>query len=113
MGWTTGVRFRTGTENVPLSHRVQTGSGVHTASYQSTGGSFPGVNLTKHLHRVPRLRMRGAIPPPLYIFMAWCLVKERIRVNGVVLIYAQGKPYLYLSFCVFIFLLKTKIRSAV
>jgi hypothetical protein len=26
---------------------------------------------------VQRLEMRGAIPPPQYIFMAWCLVKHR------------------------------------
>jgi hypothetical protein len=31
-----------------------------------------------HLHLVPRLRMRGAIPPlPQYVFMACCLVKHR------------------------------------
>jgi hypothetical protein len=36
------------------------------------------VELTIHLHLVPRLRMPGAIPPlPQYIFMAWCLVKQR------------------------------------
>jgi hypothetical protein len=36
------------------------------------------VKLTTHLHLVPRSRMSGAIPPfPLYIFMAWCLVKHR------------------------------------
>jgi hypothetical protein len=29
-----------------------------------------------HLHLVPRLRMRAAIPPlPQYVFTAWCLVK--------------------------------------
>jgi len=33
------------------------------------------VKLTTHLLIVPRLRMRGAIPPlPQYVFMAWCLV---------------------------------------
>jgi len=37
----------------------------------------PGVNLTSHLHLVPRSRMRGAILPlPQYVFMAWCLVKS-------------------------------------
>jgi hypothetical protein len=36
-----------------------------------------GVKLTTHLHLVPRL-MRGTIPPlPQYVFMAWCLVKDR------------------------------------
>jgi len=42
-----------------------------------TGGPFPGVSgcgmqLATHLHLVPRLSMRGAIPPlPLYVSMAW------------------------------------------
>jgi len=35
---------------------------------------------------VPRLRMRGAIPPLLqYIFMVWCLIKQDIRLHGAVL----------------------------
>jgi len=34
------------------------------------------VKLTTHLHLVPMLRMRGAIPPlSQYVFMAWYLVK--------------------------------------
>jgi hypothetical protein len=37
------------------------------------GGSFLGVKLTSHIHVVPRLSIRGAIPPlPQYVFMAWC-----------------------------------------
>jgi hypothetical protein len=51
---------------------------------QSVLGVFPrgqsdrGVKLTTHLHLVSRLKMRGAILPlPQYVFMAWCLVKER------------------------------------
>jgi len=36
------------------------------------------VKLTTHLLIVPRLRMRGPIPPlPQYIFVAWYLVKHR------------------------------------
>jgi hypothetical protein len=36
------------------------------------------VKLTTHLNIVPKSRMRGAIPPHLqYVFMAWCLVKQR------------------------------------
>jgi hypothetical protein len=36
------------------------------------------VKLSTHLDLMPRLRMRGAIPPlPQYVFMAWCLVKHR------------------------------------
>jgi hypothetical protein len=35
------------------------------------------MKLTTHLHVIPRLRMREAIPPrPLYIFMMWYLVKH-------------------------------------
>jgi hypothetical protein len=37
------VRFPAGTWNFPLHHRVQTGSGPHTAIYpMGTRGSFPG-----------------------------------------------------------------------
>jgi hypothetical protein len=38
-----GVRFPAGAGNFSLHHRVQNGSGVHTASYpMDTRGSFPG-----------------------------------------------------------------------
>jgi hypothetical protein len=78
-----GVRIPTGAGN--LYHPIQAGSGAHPASYpMGTMGSFPGgkapgiVKLTTHLHLVPRLIMRGAIPPlPQYVFMAWCLVKHK------------------------------------
>jgi hypothetical protein len=30
-----------------------------------------------------------------YVFMAWCLVKHRIRLHGVVLSYTQGQLYLH------------------
>jgi len=36
------------------------------------------VKLTIRLNLVPRSRMREATPPlPHYVFMAWCLVKDR------------------------------------
>jgi len=32
------------------------------------------------------LRTRGALSPlPQYVFMAWCLIKQRVRLYGVVL----------------------------
>jgi hypothetical protein len=79
------VRFPTGAGNFSLHHRVQKGSGAHTASYpMGTRGSFLGgqsgwgVKLTTRIHLVPRSRMLGAIPPfPQYAFMAWCFVKHR------------------------------------
>jgi len=43
------------------------------------------MKLTIHLHLAPRLRSRGIMPPLPYLFMAWCLVKHRIRVRDVVL----------------------------
>jgi hypothetical protein len=37
------VRFPVGARNFSLHHRVQIGSGAHSASYpRGTGGSFPG-----------------------------------------------------------------------
>jgi hypothetical protein len=36
------------------------------------------VNLTTHSHLVPRLRIRGSVPPlSQYVLMAWYLVKHR------------------------------------
>jgi hypothetical protein len=41
------------------------------------------VKMTTHLHLVPRLRMRGDIPPfPQYVFMAWFLVNHMLSFNG-------------------------------
>jgi len=63
-----------------LDHSVQTGSGAHQASCPMGTGDLSrrrgrGAKLTTHLHLVPRLRKRGAIPPlPQYVFMTWCLV---------------------------------------
>jgi hypothetical protein len=52
-------------------------------NHRVPGDLCPGVTLqgreelTTHLHPVPRLRMRGAIPPLMQcVFMAWCLVKQ-------------------------------------
>jgi hypothetical protein len=44
-----------------------------------------GVKLTTHLYLVLRLRMSGAIPPPQYVFMAWCLIKQEILLDCKVL----------------------------
>jgi hypothetical protein len=87
-----------------LRHRVQTSSGAHPASYPMGNlGFYPkgrgrGVNLTIHLHLVPRLRMQGAISLfPQYVFMAWCLIKQEMRFHGVVLSKARVQIYLYLQ----------------
>jgi hypothetical protein len=82
-----------------LRHSVQTGSGAHTASCTvGTGDSFSGgkvargVKLTTHFYPLPRIRLRGAIPPlpstsswrnvllsTEYVFMTWYLVKHTYR----------------------------------
>jgi len=41
--------------------------------------------------------MHGAVPPlSQYIFIAWCLIKHVVHLNGVMLSYAQGQIYFYL-----------------
>jgi hypothetical protein len=77
---------RTVAEKLPSfkqDHRVQTGSGHHSASRLMTSGGYlreqsgRGVSLAIHLHLAPMLiRMRGAIPPRPYVFMSWYLVKH-------------------------------------
>jgi hypothetical protein len=49
-----------------------------------TGGKAAGgVKLTTYFHLVPRIRMRGAIPPlPEYVFTAWCLVRYLYLYNA-------------------------------
>jgi len=53
---------------------------IRLASYPmavSLGVKRPGREATTHLLLVPRLIMSGIIPPiPLYVFIAWCLVKQ-------------------------------------
>jgi hypothetical protein len=63
-GWS-GVRVPAEAKNFSLHHRVQIGSGTHTASYP-WGQSGPGVKLTIHLHVVPRSKNEwsyNSIPP--------------------------------------------------
>jgi hypothetical protein len=64
-----------------FAHRVQTSCGTDPVSYpMGTEGKVDGgVKLTTRLHLMPRLRMRGAIPPfpPQNVFTGWYLVKYR------------------------------------
>jgi len=101
-GRATGLQFPAGAmmKFYSLRHQVQTASWANPTSYpMSTGSSIPwgkaagGVKLTTYLHLVPRLRMRGALPPlPKYV-MRWCLIKKEIRLHGVVLSLVQGQCY--------------------
>jgi hypothetical protein len=69
-----------------LHHRVQTGSGDHSASFRiGTRGSFPrGLRRpgceSDHLHLMLRLRMRGAIPSTLPICLHG-VVLNKVRDN--------------------------------
>jgi hypothetical protein len=84
------VRFPAGAGNFSLHHRVQNGSGAHTASYpMGTRGSFPGGKAARAWSwplasiQCRGEKMSGTIPPlTQYAFMAWCSVK------------AQGQLYL-------------------
>jgi hypothetical protein len=65
-------------------HRLQTGSGPPQAFHPMgavgfcPGGTATGAWSWLHLHLVPRLRMRWAVPPLLqYVFMAWCVINHR------------------------------------
>jgi hypothetical protein len=72
-----------GAGNFSLHHRVQNGSGAHSASYpMGARGSFPGGNVAGAWSwpltsvQCRRQRMSGAVPAlPQYAFMAWCSVK--------------------------------------
>jgi hypothetical protein len=45
-----------------------------------TGVKRPGRELTKHLHLVPRLRMRGALPQfPQYVLIALCFEQSQLQ----------------------------------
>jgi hypothetical protein len=85
--WMTVIQFSAGARMgffFSIRHRVQTGSGAHSAPYSmSTGGSYPGhgVKLTTYLHLVTMLRIHGAVPPTFqYLFMAWCSGKHSDKI---------------------------------
>jgi hypothetical protein len=81
------VRFPTGTRIISL---------FATASRPAPRPVEPPIQWVTEVKRLgreadhslpsPRSRMSGAIPPlPQYAFIAWRLVKQRIRLDGVVL----------------------------
>jgi hypothetical protein len=68
-GWTVGAQFPARERDYSLLHSVQTGSGVHPASYpMDTGALYPGVKPPVHeadhsLPFVAEVENGGAIPP--------------------------------------------------
>jgi hypothetical protein len=77
----TEVRFPAEAGNISLRHRVLTDPpsllfDVYRG-FLPRGESYWNSKLTTNVHLVPRLRMRGTIPPHPRVFMAWCLVKYR------------------------------------
>jgi len=69
-------------------HCVQTCCGTQPSVQREPGAFSPGMmswgmKLTTHLYLVPGLIFRGIIPPLLqFIFMAWYLIKQEIRLHG-------------------------------
>jgi len=44
------------------------------------------VKLTTYLHVIPTLKIHRRLPPfPQHVFIAWCLIKQEIRLHRVVL----------------------------
>jgi len=74
-GWTTGVRFPTGTDFSSMPPRPDRLWGPLNGHWRllSRGESFRGMKLNTHLHLALRLRMRGAILSR--VFMTWYLVR--------------------------------------
>jgi hypothetical protein len=72
------VRFPVGDQNFSLFHRVQTGSGAQAASFTiGTGLKQPGREVD---HSPPSSKVKNTwryTSTPQYVFMAWCLVKQR------------------------------------
>jgi hypothetical protein len=84
----TGVRFLAEAGNFSLRHRVQTGSGAHTASYpMGTGVLSPEVKRPGHeVDHSPASSAEvknvwGYTSTLPYALMWWCLVKYRIRMG--------------------------------
>jgi hypothetical protein len=65
-----GVRFLSGVRDFSILHSLQTGPGVHPASYTTDSGVFPRgtsgreLKMTIHSHTVSRFKNGGAIPQP-------------------------------------------------
>jgi hypothetical protein len=109
MSWTTGVQFVAGAVMgffFTISSRPALGPAHLPPPVQWVSGALssrvkrPGSEADRSLHLVPRLRMRGPIPPlPECVFMAWCF-KEWIRLQGMLLSSSQEQLYMYLTMSV-------------
>jgi hypothetical protein len=82
------VRFPAGAGNFSHHHRVQTGSGTHSASYpMGTRGSFPGGKVAA-AWSWPLFSIYwwdhnawSYNSPPQYVLIAWCSVNKKHRDN--------------------------------
>jgi hypothetical protein len=75
-GWTTGARLPVGTGNFSLIHRIQTGSEVHSASYEmGTSCSYPGGKADTSLPSNAEVNAWSYTAPPAIRLIAWCLIK--------------------------------------
>jgi len=92
MGWMVGIQFLGEAGNFSPHQHIQTGSEAHPSLLSnvmwvlSPGVKWSGHEVDHSPLLVLRLRMHRAIPPlTQYIFIAQCLIKHRIRLQGVVL----------------------------
>jgi len=83
-----------------IRHRIQTGSGAHPASFPiNTGGSYPEIRRPgrEDDHSPPssaEINARSYNAISQYVLIAWCLIKQAIRIHSVVLGSAQGQLYI-------------------
>jgi hypothetical protein len=91
----TGFDSRQGVDIFFLRHRAQTGSGAYQTSYPvDFVGSSPGRKAAKQPGRVTNhlppsradiTNVKSHTSTTPYVFIVWCLVKQKIRLHGVVI----------------------------
>jgi hypothetical protein len=73
-----GVRLPAEAENCSLHHRVQTVSGIHSATYLSLGVKRPGCEADYSPPSSAEVKNAWSYTfTHQYVFMAWCLVKHK------------------------------------
>jgi len=63
-------------QNISVCHKFSSGTQSHHKPNESCTGSRYWL-MCLHLHLAPNLRMHGAKPPSLYVFIVSCLIKHR------------------------------------
>jgi hypothetical protein len=87
-----GFNFRQGVEFLSSPPHVHQQWGPRSLVSNESRGFFPRglsdqvVKLTTYPYLVLGLKRGAILPLPQYCFMAWCLIKQWVRIHGVVFI---------------------------